>query len=62
MLKITSESQTGRLEPSPQEGASMAIILHQLARKFSISKLLDDQKSSVKIIIDDHGDVYFPKI
>ena len=27
MLKITSESQTGRLEPSPQEGASMAIIL-----------------------------------
>ena len=27
MLKITSESQTGRLEPSPQEGALMAIIL-----------------------------------
>ena len=28
MLKITSDCQTGRLEPSPQEGASMAIILH----------------------------------
>ena len=27
MLKITSDCQTGRLEPSPQEGASMAIIL-----------------------------------
>ena len=28
MLKITPESQTGTLEPSPQEGSSKAIILH----------------------------------
>ena len=40
----------------------LEINLNELARKFNISKLLDDQKSSVKIIIDDHGDVYFPKI
>ena len=36
MLKITSESQTGRLEPSPQEGASMAIILQWLRSRVTV--------------------------
>ena len=40
----------------------LEINFNQLARKFNISELLDDQKSSLKIIFDDHGDVYFPKI
>ena len=34
MLKITSESQTGTLKPSPQEGALMAIILQMGARDY----------------------------
>ena len=39
MLKITSESQTGRLEPSPQEGASMAIILQQSSSKTTLKSM-----------------------
>ena len=34
------------------------VIFNQLVRKFNVSKLQDDQKSSIRSVIDNHRDLF----